>query len=624
MSGIAGVLRLDGAPCERSDVERMIGAIAYRGPDGVDVWAEGPAGLANAMLRTTPESVQERLPLVEGDLALVADARIDNRGALIGELGLPPSVPDSAVILGAYRRWGDRCPERLIGDFAFALWDKGRRTLLLARDHIGVRPLVWFRSRSLFAFASQERALLALADVPRRLDEIAVGDFLVAVLEDTERTFYAGIHRLPPHHSLSVSAEGATARSRSYWELDASRELRLGTDKEYEEAFQETFIEAVRARARSVGPVATELSGGLDSSAVTCAMRDLRGADEDDPLLAFSIVFEESGSDERTFVDAVVATGGIASAKLGADDLLALRLEDLLSRQDGPFASLTIFMETALCARVAESGSRVLLGGFDGDVVVSHGLERLTHLLRRGRWGTLRSEVSALAPRLGLSRWEALRSFVVAPASPPVARRLWRAVHGRDRRGWAGGAPIDPGFARRVGLSARLVALERAGAVARTAREEHRAELASGVLPAALEIRDRIGAAAGVELRHPFFDVRLVELCLSMPEDQKMRNGWTRSIQRRALAGIVPEQILRRSDKGRINDALLVGLLEAERANLERSSRTGWGGAGPFLALPALSSSWRSGEAGDLPGVWQALTLARWIERSFPHPGVVL
>jgi asparagine synthase (glutamine-hydrolysing) len=614
VSGIAGLLRLNGAPCDRSDVERMVGAIAHRGPDGVDVWAKGSAGLANAMLRTTPESADERLPLIDGDLALVADARIDNRGALIGELGLPPSVPDSAIILRAYRRWGDHCPERLIGDFAFAVWDGPRHTLFLARDHMGVRPLVWFRSGSVFAFASQERALLTLAEVPRRLDEIAVGDFLVAVLEDTERTFYPGIHRLPPHQSLSVSADGAS-RSRSYWELDASFELRLGTDEEYEEAFRETFIEAVRARARSSGPVATELSGGLDSSAITCATRDLRGANEDDPVPAFSIVFEESGSDERAFVDAVVATGGIASERLGSEDLLALRLDDLLSRQDGPFASLTVFMETALCTAVAQRGSRVLLGGFDGDVVVSHGLERLPDLLKGGRWGTLRSEVSALAPRLGLSRWEALRSYVVAPASPAVVRRLWRAAHGRDRRGWSGGAPIDPGFARRVGLSARLSALERAGA-ARTPREEHRNELASGVLPAALEIRDRIGAAVGVELRHPFFDVRLVELCLSMPEDQKLRSGWTRSIQRRALSGIVPEQILLRPDKGRINDALLAGLLEAERASLERSGSTGWAGAGPFLDLPALSSLQASGDAADQPALWQALTLARWIEIS--------
>lgn len=615
MSGIAGVLRLNGAPCERSDVLRMIGAIAHRGPDGVGVWAEGPAGLANAMLRTTPESEQERLPLLDGDLALVADARIDNRGALIGELGLPPSVPDSGVILAAYKRWGDRCPERLIGDFAFAVWDKHRRTLLLARDHIGVRPLVWFRSRSVFAFASQERAVLALGEVPRRVDEVAVGDFLVAVLEDTGRTFYEGIHRLPPHHELSVSADGGSARSRSYWQLDASRELRLGSDREYEEAFRETFIEAVRARARSAGPVATELSGGLDSSAVTCAVRDLRGAKDKDPVPAFSIVFEEPGSDERAFVDAVVATGGIRSTKLSADNILALRLHDLVGRQDGPFASLTVFMETALCARVAEGGSRVLLGGFDGDVVVSHGLERLPRLLRRGRWGTLGSEVWSLAPRLGLSRWGTLRSYALAPALPATARGLWFAVHGRDSRGWSGGAPIDPRFARRIGLAERLADLERAAA-ARSAREEHRNELASGVLPAALEIRDRIGAAAGVEMRHPFFDVRLVELCLSMPEDQKLRNGWTRSIQRRALAGLVPEQILRRPDKGRINDALFVGMLEAERAGLERTSRAGWAGAGPFLDVPALRSSWTSGKAGDLPGLWQALSLATWIEIS--------
>jgi asparagine synthase (glutamine-hydrolysing) len=611
VSGIAGVLRLDGAPAERSDVERMIGAIAHRGPDGAETWVDGPIGLANAILRTTPEAADERLPLIEDDLVLVADARIDNRASLIGELALAPSAPDSAVIAAAYRRWSDRCPEHLIGDFAFAIWDGSERRLMLARDHLGVRPLVWFRSRSLFAFASQERALLELAEVPRSLDEIAVAEVLIAVLEDTERTMVEDVHRLPPHHALSVRADDASVRSRSYWDLDASRELRLGSDGEYEEAFRETFLEAVRARTRSVGPVATELSGGLDSSAVTCAVRDLRRTAGED-LDAFSIVFTEPGSDERAFVDIVVATGGIRSTKLGVDDLLPYRLDDLLSPQDGPFASLTVLMETALCARAAESGSRVLLGGFDGDVVVSHGLERLPFLFRRGRWGTLWSEASGLAPRLGLSRWEALRSYALAPSAPAVVHRLWGALHRRDGRSRSGWGAIEPGFARRVGMPARLAALERAG-TARSPREEHRLDLVSGVLPSALEIRDRVGGVAGVELRHPFFDVRLVELCLALPEDQKLRNGWTRSIQRRALAGIVPEPILRRTDKGRINDVLLAGLLEAERADLDRLDAAGWGGAGPYLNLATMHAARSSRDAGDLAGLWQALALARWI-----------
>jgi asparagine synthase (glutamine-hydrolysing) len=606
VSGIAGVVRFDGAPVLPSDVDRMIGAIAHRGPDGIDTWINGSVGLANGMLRTTPESVEERLPLVEDGLVVVADARIDNRIALTGSLGLPSSVPDSRVILAAYRRWRDRCPERLIGDFAFAIWDERRRTLLLARDHMGVRPLVWFRSGSLFAFASQERALLALPEVPSKPDEIAIADVLVASLEDTERTLYDGIRRLPPHHALSVSMHHGIVRSRSYWQLDASRELRLRSDRDYEDRFRATFLEAVRARTRSIGPVATELSGGLDSAAVTCATRDLR----EGPLDAFSIVFDEPGSDERRFVDTVVASGGIRSTKIVVDELLALRLDDLLEPQDGPFASLTVVMETALIAAAASSGCRVLLGGFDGDVVVSHGLERLPHLLRRGRVGTLRSEVSAVAPRLGLSTWEAWRSYVLAPVAPAFAQRLWSAYHGQDGHGWASWAPIDPAFARRVGLPARLASLSRRSA---SSREEHRDQLASGVLPSALEIRDRIGAAAGVELRHPFFDVRLVELCLAMPDGQKMRNGWTRSIQRRALAGIVPDEILRRTDKGRMNDALFVGLVEAQREILDGLDGSDWGEAGRFLSLPMLRSARASNDRGELAGLWQGLALARWL-----------
>ena len=619
MSGIAGVLRLDGGACERSDLAGMIETIAHRGPDAVESWAEGPVGMANALLRTTPESAGERLPLVEGDLALAADARIDNRAELLTELELVRSVPDSSVILAAYRKWQDRCAEHLIGDFAFALWDRSRRTLLLARDHLGVRPLVWVRVGPFLAFASQERALFALPEVPCRLNETAVGDFLLATLEDTTQTFYQDVHRLPPHHSMTIGADGAGVQTRSYWELDASRELTLPTDEAYEEAFRAMFLDAVRARTRSIGPVATELSGGLDSSAVTCATRDLRRGWQE-PVPSFSIEFEEPGSDERRFVDAVVASGGIRATKLGVEDLRAIRLDEILGTQDGPFASLTVYMESALCTRAAEGGNRVLLGGFDGDVVVSHGLERLPDLLRRGRWGTLGAEVSQLAPRLGLSRWEAFRSYALAPVAPATVHRLWGATRHRSRDGGGGESSIRPEFARRVGSSARGEAQARAAAGARTARGAHLVELASGVLPAALEIRDRVAAAAGVELRHPFFDVRLVELCLSLPDDQKMRKGVTRSIQRRALAGIVPDVVLRRPDKGRINDAVLVGLLRAEQGRLDGGDL---GRAGAFLE-PSPGSLLGSSDPSDLAARWQSTALARWLDMAFPPVGVTL
>ena len=135
MSGIAGIFFLDTQPVDRSVLERMVESLAHRGPDGAGVWSEGPVGLGHRMLWPTPESLHEKLPLVSksGDLVLTADARLDNRDELVRALGITgrprEEIGDGELILGAYEKWGERCPERLLGDFPFAIWDRRRQAL---------------------------------------------------------------------------------------------------------------------------------------------------------------------------------------------------------------------------------------------------------------------------------------------------------------------------------------------------------------------------------------------------------------------------------------------------------------------------------------------------------------
>ena len=218
MSGIAGVYYLDGRTVDSADLERMVDILAHRGPDGAAVWCEGSAGLGHRMLHTTPESLHEELPLVSayGDLALTADARIDNRGELLSALRIDrphEEVCDSELIIEAYKKWGERCPERLLGDFAFAIWDGRNRRLFCARDHMGVKPFYYYRSYRLFAFASEIKALLCLPDVPHKLNEVQIADYLLDnYYEDKAVTFYEGILRLPPAHVTSVSHGHSSTR----------------------------------------------------------------------------------------------------------------------------------------------------------------------------------------------------------------------------------------------------------------------------------------------------------------------------------------------------------------------------------------------------------------------------
>ena len=316
MSGIAGFYHLDGRPADRADLGQMIASMAHRGPDGQRVWCIGPIGLGHLQLRTTPESLGENQPFIDHrlNLAITADLRIDNRNELIAKLGLTQNtgsqLSDSQLVLAAYAAWEEDCPNKLLGDFAFVIWDGRRKEFFCARDHFGVKPLYYYSSEKVFAFASEIKALFQLAEVPRRLNELRIADHLAGVFADKESTFYRGILRLPPGRCLRVGRERTKAFS--YWSLDPSAEIRLSSDKEYALAFREIFEEAVRCRLRSAFPAGAMLSGGLDSSSITCVARRLLNATSPDQLSTFSTVFDEvTQCDERRYIDSVLAPAGL-------------------------------------------------------------------------------------------------------------------------------------------------------------------------------------------------------------------------------------------------------------------------------------------------------------------------
>ena len=292
----------------------MVDILAHRGPDGADIWVDGCVGLGHRMLWTTPESLIEKLPLVNerGDLVITADARIDNRDELIAALQTnnrpADKITDSDLILAAYEKWGEDCPQHLLGDFAFAIWDERKQILFCARDHFGVKPFYYYYSNQTFIFASETKALLSIDEVPHQVNEVRIGDYLTSMLEDKSITSYQGVLRLPPAHSITLTQQG-NLQLRCYWTLELSEELRLNSDEEYAEAFRKVFTEAVRCRLRTAFPIGSHLSGGLDSSSICCIARKLL-EESNSQLHTFSNIFDDvPGSDERSFIEAVLEQG---------------------------------------------------------------------------------------------------------------------------------------------------------------------------------------------------------------------------------------------------------------------------------------------------------------------------
>jgi asparagine synthase (glutamine-hydrolysing) len=644
MSGICGIVNLSGRPVEPGPLEGMLGAIAHRGPDGAGIWHQGPAGLAHCMLHTTPESLEERLPLHEraAGLVITADARIDNREELFAALGLrerrEPAVTDSELILEAYQKWGKSCPERLTGDFAFAIWDDRSQTLFAARDALGIKPFFYCHQPDRFlAFGSEPKAVLAHPETPRRLNEALIATHLsVDLMGGPEETYYQDVLRLAPGHALSAGRDGL--RVWRHWNPEVRSELRLRSDKAYAEAFWDLFTEAVRCRTRSAFPVATTLSGGLDSSSVACTLAKLRRETGSGPVPAFSSVFPRLAKDfpkgdERAYMDAVVAQGGIEPHFIHADEVSPLvELERFHFLLDRPLPGANFYMYWRLFEAVRRRGARVLFTGNDGDTVISYGLECLPQLFQQGRWLLLGRIVSGLAGKqqppyndpLYLLRQEAIR-----PCMPETLLKMRRKLLRQPEPPTRCTTPgiINPEFARRIDLENRLVSYSSYADGRLTPRENHWRLMMHPIATAAMEGFEAVGTSFGIELRHPFYDRRVVEFCIRIPYEQKLLGGWTRSILRRGMEGILPPIVQWRVGKGDLGAQAKLGLLEHERALVEDVVLHNPEAIAGYVDCEALRTAYRR-YAAD-PGmqdretyyVMVAVTLAVWLrQQRLPAP----
>lgn len=549
------------------------------------------------------------------DLVIAADVRLDEPETLARSLSLPPDTDDATLLLRAYQRWGTDCVTRLDGDFAFALWDAREQRIFAARDRFGVRPLYYHAGAGRFAAGTTAALLLAHPDVPRDRDEVRIAFHLEGIVEERERTFWQAIRRLPPAHALIADRDGV--RRFRYWELAPAGVLRLADDGEYAEAFRERFVAAVRRRLRGGGRVGSLLSGGLDSSSIACVARTLLG---DEPLPTLSLVFPSiPESDESGYIAAVHRQGGFTPRFVEGGALAPLgSLPPILAAHGEPPFSINHYFHWHLYAAAAETGVQVLLEGTDGDTTLSHGTEFLPELVREGRWQEALDEVRGLAANFGVPAGRLLRTLVIKPLLPPAVQRAWTWFRSRNWGGQLVHTLLRPEFARRIGLEERIAALD-TGNGHRSPWHEHCHALQSGWFPAVLELHDRATAAFGIEARYPFLDRGLVEFCVALPREQRLRRGWSRIVMRRGLDGILPPEIQWRPDKAYLGSAVVQSMSTHDRERLraltsddlepiaayvdpallrERTDR--------FLAQP---------NAADALLLWPAIGLLEWLRQ---------
>ncbi len=598
----------------------MLSSIDHRGPDGTGSWVDKRVGIGHQQLQSTPESRYDDQPSRTGDLILSADARIDNRSELLDTLPFLSArdrVPDSQLLLEAYRQWGPACVDHLIGAFAFVIWDAAEQQLFCARDHLGVKPFYYHLNTERCAVASEIKAILTLQSVPRVLDEVRVGDFLIGRYGDKTNTLYESIRRLPPAHAMVVTETDHSVWQ--YWDLDPTQSIDLGSDQAYETRYRELLEEAVRCRLRTDGAVGTELSGGLDSSPVTVVARDL--LPDEQPLHTFSNAFDDAPrADEQEYIDAIVDQAGIIPHYVNLDGVPSLvDIDQLQYYFDRPPHHTTYFGSWERAKWNAQVGVDVVLSGNMGDAVVGHGYSLFTELARTGRWRQLFEELRAASDVHGRQLTDLFTMLVLRPFVPNFVstqvQRLRRNPIYEQREN-----PIlNPAFVKRIGLRSRYKRLYVSnGLFPPNSREQQYRSIMGGMFTEALELRNQVDAAFGIETRHPYADKRLIEFSLAIPPTQQFSDGYARSIARRSLDDLLPEKVQWRTSKATFGEPFY-NSMQKESERLDRLLEEP-GPLAEYLDMEGLrKAAERFEEAPNMKdgrALWRALSLWVWFQHA--------
>jgi asparagine synthase (glutamine-hydrolysing) len=557
VSGIVGIVNLDGAPVDPNLLSAMTRFMAFRGPDGQKTWCGGSVGFGHTLLRTAPAIESDEQPAsLDGKLWIVADARIDARAELIEKLRSKDAAvsladPDHQLILHAYRVWGSACVDHLLGDFAFAIWDAKTRKLFCARDHFGFKPFYYAHIRNSFIFSNTLDCLRMFPGVSDELNESAIADFLLFDFNhDLGTTVFRDILRLPPAHVLQCDEAGVSARR--YWTLPESEAVYFKRPQECLDQFREVLDAAVGDRLRS-NTACVALSGGLDSTTIAASARrilDQRGNSAD--LWSYTLVYNSVVPSEEGHYS------GLAAAALRID---VKQYFGDKGRLFGDYDDPDFTTPEPQHAPIGYSGAnpipdivgrgRVLLTGMGADpLLASFRMDHVRKLINARQFSRLAKDLVAYFSAEGRFSRLYLRGhwYRFAPPSEPMD-----------------GYPpwLNPDFEKRLNLRERWNQLKSALKSPQSVRPEAVETIKLARWVSLFEAADPSGTGFPMEVRDPFFDLRLVQFLLALPA-----LPWCvdKEILRQASRGILPDAVRRRRKTPLPRDPINAALQRSETA----------------------------------------------------------
>ena len=565
MSGIFGFINLDGRPASPESFQKMADEMSGWGPDGVGSILSGSAAFGHALLIVTHESRFEKMPIHDQDegILFTAAARLDNRDELCDLFGIPhperPVTSDGQLVFRAFKKWGTESCKHIFGDWSFSAWHIKEQRLFLARDHLGNTGLYYYFKPPLLVFASNIKAVLAHPKVPRELNEMHLAQRMVFDYSEKtwSQTYWTNVCFLPASNTLTFKDK--SKQIEKYWRLDEAPSVRLGSDPEYLEGFLDHFRRAMRVRLNSIRPVGSTLSAGLDSSSVTAlAAEELRKQNQ--PLIAYTSIplynakeiFPGRMTDEWTLAHQVaICHKNIEHVPIRSDNITALDAirKSLKITHEPQHAASNMNWIISIFENACSSNLGVMLTGQlgNGGVSWNGGSNYIFHLFINNQWSKGFQALEAWKESHGFSWLRTLKSQLLRPVLLPFLSELQHTIHYLTQKDPSYSFP-QKAFIRRMCLkkaavinikasctdpfTERLLLITRGGA------------RVGGFWPL-------IGSFHRLDVRDPTADVRLLEYCMGVPNEQNTLAGGQRMLIRRSMKGILPDAVRWNSIRGR-------------------------------------------------------------------------
>lgn len=539
MCGISGIINKNYTPISHGEIETMNSSIRHRGPDDEGVFLENNIALGHRRLSILDLSPDGHQPMHRAQrYVIVYNGEVYNylelREELIAAGHTFTSHSDTEVILAAYEQWGETCVSHFNGMWAFALYDREKKTLFCSRDRFGVKPFYYTQTLRQFVFGSEIKQLLPFLD-KRNVNTKILMDYLVLSYEEhTNETFFEEILKLPPSHNLLYDLKTGELILRRYYAISIDERLGGLEEAEAVRTYAASLEDAIKIRLRSDVRVGTCLSGGLDSSSVAAIAAKMYNT-PDRALSAVHAKSTESANDESRWARKVADHCSLDLSVIEPDTESFLTcLENVIRIQEEPFGSPSIIMQYLVFEEANRLGCKVMLDGQGGDETLM-GYERYlpAYLLSlkgsekiRGFWLSFR--------HTKLSPWKLLQYFVYFTNASIRLRRLKKKLFF-----------IKPEYFDCLSLGTLCDSTQNYGNILGL----QLLEITSTQLPHLLKYEDKNSMYHSIEARLPFIDYRNVENALSIRNELKIRDGWTKYLLRRGVEKFLPSEIVWRRDK---------------------------------------------------------------------------